>query len=549
MSKESNINILIVDDIPGKLLALEAVLDELGQNIICADSGCEALRQILQHEFAVILLDVSMPTLDGFETAAIIRQRKKTEHVPIIFITAHADETRAWEGYSLGAVDFIMAPVNPVVLKAKVSVFVELFRMRQQVELQAEQRVALAQEQALRMSAERANQAKGEFLANISHELRTPMNAIIGMTDLALGENISPVAEDYLRTARDSALVLLRLLNEILDISRLEAGKFSLQEQPFQLRPILEETLKTLTLQASEKGLEVLCEYPPNMPDRLIGDSLRIRQILTNLLGNALKFTHRGTISLRVQVATESDTEVAFLFSISDTGIGISKEYQKTIFAPFTQADSSTTRNYGGTGLGLAIVSDLVAMMGGRIWVESRISEGSTFHFTLRLPRDRSLIAGNKCSLSIDSSATTQRTSLKKLNILVAEDTRANQKLIHIILAKQGHAIMIAANGQEALDLLDVQEFDLILMDVQMPLMDGFQATMEIRKRELIGGARLPIVAMTAHAMRGDRERCLAMGMDAYISKPIDSAELIKVIEEYALPARSTGTGSIATRL
>jgi signal transduction histidine kinase len=552
MPVDDKINILVVDDVPEKLVSLEVILQDLGQNVVTVPSGREALRRLLHEDFAVILLDVNMPGMDGFETAALIRQRKRSEHTPIIFLTAFSDETHVSEGYSLGAVDYILTPVVPEVLRAKVAVFVDLYRKNIEVRRQADQRVALAEEQAARIAAEKANRAKSEFLANISHELRTPMNAIIGMTDLALSEELPASVREYLQTARDSADILLALLNEILDFSKLEVGKFVLEPVPFSLRATIDETLKVLRVRAREKGLQLICDIDPEIPDRLVSDPLRIRQVLMNLLGNGVKFTDRGNVSLQVRLQSRTADEANLHFAIADTGIGISAADQERIFAPFTQVDSSMTRRYGGTGLGLAIASDLITLMGGRLAVESQLGQGSTFHFSLDLKLDRNFRsaepqpAPQKVSAPPGSDrfpreapaaglpirAIGDLAGIPRLRVLLAEDTPANQKLIQRILTKRGHQIQVAKNGQEAVDLLERQSFDVVLMDVQMPVMDGFQATAAIRASQSAEGARVPIIAMTAHAMQGDRERCLAAGMDAYLAKPIDSGRLIDLVED-----------------
>jgi two-component system, sensor histidine kinase and response regulator len=554
---------------------------------------------------------------------------------------------------------------------------------------------------AARDAAEAANLAKSEFLANISHELRTPMNAIIGMIELTLGEDLSAMLQDYLSTARDSAQTLLYLLNDLLDFSRMEAGKFELDPEPFSLREVLERTAKTLSLRAHEKGLELACRVAPDVPDVLDGDGRRLRQIFMNLVSNAIKFTDQGEIVINATVASDDEQigtkaaidarllddpagprpdpahsdGVLLHFTVTDTGIGISAEDQQKIFAPFTQADYSTIRRYQGTGLGLAICRELTQRLGGRIRVESDPGKGSTFHFTVRCPvilrrqadehelrltvaklRDtrvlvvddnesnckildetlkqwrmqpfvtnaadvamdelrRALETGrtypvvlidalmpdvdgftfirkarqagllqNSAILMLSSSdrqtfrdrcedlkidtylekpvsqsdlldavtrvlrgagiETEERTRMRKttrpLNLLVAEDTPANQKVVRAIFEKRGHHVTIATNGQEAFDLLQQSEYDAVLMDVQMPTMDGYQATHAIRNLDDVRLAATPIVAMTAHALREDMQRCLDSGMDAYISKPLEAAELIRLTERTARNRRPT---------
>ena len=521
---------------------------------------------------------------------------------------------------------------------------------------------------AAKEAAEAASRTKSEFMANISHELRTPMNAILGMTELSLHESLPDVVRDYLTTVKDSADTLLYLVNDILDFSRLEAGRFELEPVTFNLRVLLDECMRTMSLRAHEKGLELACQIDHSLPRTLVGDPMRLRQIVTNLTSNALKFTEQGEVVVRCRTASQDATlefgsDVELEFCVSDTGIGISSDDQEAIFAPFTQADASTTRQYSGTGLGLSICSELTELMGGRLWVDSEVGKGSDFYFTVELKvgdeaddeqilRDatplenmpvlvvddndtnRTILnellsnwsmepkvvpdaehaideletaaqdekpyplvivdalmpgtdgfmlleeAGNKDVLdgstilmlssadrqvfsdrcedleiaaylekpvsqsslldaivtALDGATATDKAPefapvFQSLNLLVAEDTPANQKVLRAMLTRRGHSVKIAHNGREAIDRLQSGDFDLVLMDIQMPTMDGIQATQAIRDSEAGTDSHIPIIAMTAHAMRGDREACLEAGMDDYISKPINYARLIKLVE------------------
>jgi signal transduction histidine kinase/CheY-like chemotaxis protein/HPt (histidine-containing phosphotransfer) domain-containing protein len=382
-----------------------------------------------------------------------------------------------------------------------------------------------------RKAAEAASIAKSQFLANMSHELRTPMNAILGMTDLALTEKLPATVRKYLQTAKESAGVLLELLNEILDLSRIEAGRFELKTIPFSVRDTVEQVIKTLRVRAREKGLALIYRLPSDMPESFVGDPLRLRQILMNLVDNAIKFTHSGRVTVNARILEHTNENARIEFAVSDTGIGISPEDQEKIFIPFTQADASTTRNYGGTGLGLTISRKLVELMEGRIWVESRPGQGSTFYFTVPLKLQK-----GESAEKIKPRKTPLHSSRRGLRVLLVEDTPTNQKLAEFLLARRGHVIEIAQNGRQAVEMVEKKTYDVVLMDVQMPVMDGFQATAAIRALSDPVKSHVPIIAMTAHALKGDAERCLEAGMDSYVSKPIQGEELIELVELFGEP-------------
>jgi CheY-like chemotaxis protein len=358
------------------------------------------------------------------------------------------------------------------------------------------------------------------------------MNAIIGMTELVLDSRLDAEQREYLEMVLESGNSLLGLLNDILDFSKIEAGKLDLEPIDFELRQWLADCVKSLAFRAKQKNLYLRCEIAAETPEWLNGDPHRLRQILVNLISNAIKFTETGGVTIRVLPLTQGGRIGILRFEVHDTGIGVPKGKWRTIFEEFEQADSTTKRKYGGTGLGLAICSRLVAMMRGEIGVESDEGQGSTFFFTARfgLPARKP---------SEDSAATPEAVAAAvgsegpPLLVLLAEDSQMNQRLAIGLLQKKGHRVVVAANGKLAVETFKTERFDMVLMDVQMPEMDGFEATQAIRALEA-PDERIPIIAMTAHAMKGDRERCLKAGMDGYLAKPIRAADLYRILDKYA---------------
>jgi len=398
----------------------------------------------------------------------------------------------------------------------------------------AEKRKAEQELRRAMEAAEAASRAKSEFLANVSHEVRTPLNGVIGMTLLALDTELTAEQREYLGIVKGSAEDLLRIINDILDSAKVEAGKLSLERVPFGLQACLDRVVRALSHRAGEKGLTLRCETGEAVPDGLVGDPGRLGQVLTNLIGNAVKFTEHGEVALRVTRAGGQDGKALLRFAVRDTGIGIPWEKQRVIFNAFEQADGSTSRKYGGTGLGLTISAQLVSLMGGRIEMESRPNAGSTFAFTVPFPTAEPGALGREEDAAAGPPARSEP-SEPSLRVLLAEDNPVNRMLAARLLTKRGHAVVTAEHGRQALELLEREAFDVVFMDVQMPEMDGLTAAAEVRRREQRTGRHQWIVAMTAHAMAGDREACLAGGMDDYVSKPIDPQDLARALRAVPL--------------
>ncbi|MFV8363078.1 response regulator [Flavobacterium sp. ZT3P35] len=663
MKINSPVKILIVDDLPENLFALEVILSN--ENYLCvrANSGNEALKILIhQQDFAIILIDVQMPLMDGFETVDLIRQIDKLKHVPIIFLTASNDNSlQIFKGYEAGAVDYMIKPLSPEILKAKVAIFVDLHLKTQELLVQAEQlkklNTDLIQEKLLseytislieashdplfavspegkitdvnnasvqitgisrikligtdffdyftnsqkgrevyqtafekgfvtdcplilkqkkgdlidvlfngsvykndakkvlgvvlvardvtdqkhianelieaKISAESARghaeqakiraekatrvaegamQAKQQFLSNMSHEIRTPMNAIIGFTKVIMRTDLTAKQNEYLNAIKLSGDALIVLIDDILDLAKVDSGKMTFEKIPFKIKSTVSVMLQLFEPKILEKNLQLIKEYDNKIPDFIIGDPVRLHQIILNLVSNAVKFTSKGKVTVSVDLFQQDEHNVVLKFSIKDTGIGISEDKIGSIFENFQQATSGTSRLYAGTGLGLAIVKQLLEAQGGSICVESTLHVGSTFSFMLSFKKTNAVAELENEIMELDSQ-------MKNVKILVVEDITLNQMLMKTILDDFGFDCEIAENGKIAVEKLKEKEFDVVLMDLQMPVMNGFEATEYIRNTMK---SSIPIIALTADVTTVDLEKCKLAGMDDYLVKPVD---------------------------
>jgi len=708
--EKNNPRILIVEDSATQAVRLQYILEEHNYLVTTAKNGVEALTSLKERLPDLIITDIIMPEMDGYELCRRIKDDSVSREVPVMLLTSLSDPSDVIKGLQCGADNFITKPYKEDFLVSRISSILINREMRktaattlgleiyfggqkytitsdriQIIDLlfssfenaveknqdleNAIRELKTTQEQLARAkeAAENANRAKSLFLANMSHDIRTPMNGIIGMTDLCLDTELTDEQREYLRMVKSSADSLLSLLNDILDFSKIEGGMLELEQIDFNLSNTVEDTVKSLAYLAHRKGLELACRIHGNVPVGLVGDPGRLRQIIVNLVGNAFKFTEKGEVLVEVNLQEEREDDAVLSFSVTDTGIGIPREKQEKIFEAFSQADESTTRRYGGTGLGLSISTKLVSLMGGNIWVESEPGKGAVFRFTAKfglqqrspLPRktrqpdlkglrvlvvddnatNRQILEevllnwemtpvvtpgedalraledarrsgspfslvlldahasenggfaiaseikknpnvtapmilmtssvgmrgdGERCRrLGISAYLTkpikqselfdailtvldiqevvpeerevvtkhSVRESREGLRVLLAEDNVVNQRLALKILTKRGYDVVVAENGKEAVAAFLRERFHVILMDVQMPEMDGFEATAAIREAEKETGGHIPIIAMTAHAMKGDRERCLAAGMDGYLAKPIQVNALVASID------------------
>lgn len=533
-SEPEKLKILLVDDKPANLFVLRKILGELDVELVDAQSGSEALEHTLENDFALILMDVQMPGMNGYEVAGYLHSEERTRQIPIIFITAiNRSEKFELKGYQTGAVDFMFKPLNEEILVSKVKVFLELYQVKMKL-MQANKELEESVGQANKMAQEaiEGGRAKSEFLANMSHEVRTPMNAIIGFSGLLAEEYLTPEQKEYVSIIQDGSDNLLGLINDILDFSKIEAGQMDIEKVECSLGKLLNSVSALMKPNADEKGLDFRVIEAGELPANIFTDPTRLRQCLINLVSNAIKFTAKGYVHIRVSLQNEKD--VSYLnIRVEDSGIGIPEDRQQDIFDSFTQADRSTTRKYGGTGLGLAITKQLTGFLGGFLSVSSEEGTGSTFSLTIPTGVDvieEPVLKRNKVAAESETKPQIEQVSFTG-SVLVAEDNKVNQKYMELMLGKLGFEVTISGDGNETIEKGLSCQYDLIFMDIEMPFKNGYEVTGILRKK----GITTPIIALTANAMVGDDEKCISAGCDDYLSKPVDKKQLVDAISKYLI--------------
>jgi signal transduction histidine kinase len=567
------VDILIVDDHDENLLALEAILNDPSYALVRANSGRAALREVLGHDFALILLDVAMPDLDGYETAALIRQRERSRDTPIIFLTAnYRTETHVFRGYSVGAVDYLFKPFTPEVLRSKVAVFVELFTKREALKRQSEalqhardeledrvrartrelaavnealrteiaerahierERLALLErEQLARAHAESVNRMKDEFLATLSHELRTPLNAILGWSHLLTsGKADAATMDRALSVIRNNAMAQSQLIEDILDVSRVISGKLRLNLASVRLREVIEAALDSVSPAADAKGIVIERSLEDIEP--LTGDKDRLQQVFWNLLSNAVKFTPRdGRVAVRLR--REGGDAV---MSVEDNGIGISAEFLPYVFDRFSQADGSATRRHGGLGLGMAIVRHLVELHGGTVRARSDgENKGSTFMAVLPIHVHEVSTAPEPFQPELYRDAIPTRLAyLGGVRILVVDDDQDSRTFLGMLLQNQGASVRTAGSSAEAIEAVRDDPPDVLVSDIAMPGQDGYDLIRCVRELSAANGGAVPAVALTAYVRTEDHDAALAAGYQRHIRKPVVISELIAAVAELAV--------------
>ena len=506
--------ILIVDDMETNLQLLKNYLKEEEYLVATVNSAKAALSKLRSHEFDLILLDVVMPGVNGIELCKELKNNDLTKHIPVIFLTAVSSDTVIIEAFEAGGVDYIKKPFNPDELKRKISNHLQLINYRKELELAKEE-------------AELANKAKSNFLSNVSHELRTPLNGLVSTLELLGETNLDDKQKELHKIASESADWLTHILNDLLDLTKIESGTPDISYDDFNLHSLINDTISFFGVRAREKGLTLEKSISPLIPQTLNGDKYRTKQVLNKLIDNALKFSNAGTVKISADLEQKTDEEIIVKFSVADQGKGISDYHRRVIFDDFTQVDDKLNRKTTGLGVGLALAKRIVKMMGGEIGVESELNKGSTFYFTVKYNKP--------AGLHEDFIDDISKIKFKTMKALVVDDNAINLKVAKMMLESLGLDVLLAENGLIALEKYVEEKPEIIFMDIQMPIIDGIETTQRIRQIETKNKVSepIPVIALTASAMKGDKELFINAGMNDFIAKPFRKQDMIRVLSVF----------------
>lgn len=511
------LKLLIVDDRQENIVALEALLDRNDIQVITTTSPNEALKICWQQDIAIAMIDVQMPEMDGFELVEILKGNPRTKEILVLFVTAISMEVKyAVRGLSVGAVDYLFKPLDPYITSAKVDSFIQLVRSQREIKQKNEELRKYQQELiAAKEQAEEGKKVKETFLANMSHEIRTPINGIQGIVHLLENTNLDAEQSKMVNLLKLSSESLLGIINDVLDISKIESGKFKIVRTEGSIRNLVSSVTGLLQFKAEERGIDLFLDIDPAVPAVVLVDGLRLNQILLNLVSNAIKFTEKGSVRLTAKIVNAKGNLVQIQFVVKDTGVGIEKEKFEKIFETFEQAASDTSHQYGGTGLGLAIVKKLAELKGGEISLESEVNKGTTFTFTNWFQ-----VVGTSVEKPIKSID--ELPPLQGMRILVAEDNTINQFMIKKVLQRWSVDVDIVENGELALEKLKNGRYDLVLMDTNMPVMGGFEAIKRIRKELPANVKNIPVITLSAAVLDEDQKKAMEAGANDVVAKPFD---------------------------